>query len=420
VNNNTCVTDLAFGDAGKGTVVNRLCNEHDVSVVVRHNGGCQAAHSVVTDDGRQHTFAQFGSGTFWRVPTFLSKYALVEPLSLLVEARHLEEVGVVNPLDLMFVSPEAVMTTPYHWLLNRWREEQRGAQAHGTCGRGVGATAEYALLDPDALRVGDLVDPIAAVDKLAAILTWAHEQSDGEVDGPRPDEVLARYDEFCRTVKLVGDGALRASAQVAPIVFEGAQGVLLDEDWGFHPHTTWSHTTPRNAALLCEEYGLGDLDVIGVTRAYTTRHGAGPFVAEDPTLDLPEPHNSSSGAQGAWRVGHFDGPAVRYAVNVVRSSWNLTGIYVTHVDSVTDEAGARLCVAYVGPDAQELRILPLLAVAFDAREAQTRRLQGAKPILRPFGRWPEEDICDFLEAPMYGFSRGPCTSEGVFTAGARA
>ena len=108
------VVGLGFGDECKGATVDWLCATTDVEAVVRFNGGPQAAHNVITPDGRHHTFAQFGSGSFHEIPTYLSKYMLVNPFNLLVEAEHLAELGVMDPMSLVYIDQDALLVTPYH------------------------------------------------------------------------------------------------------------------------------------------------------------------------------------------------------------------------------------------------------------------------------------------------------------------
>src|SRR5258707_5943403 len=137
------VVDLGYGDAGKGTVVDWLCSPGQAGgprTVVRFNGGAQAAHNVVTQDGRHHTFAQFGSGTLSApgTRTYLSRFMLVDPLALVGEAEHLARLGVAAPLALVAIDRDALLTTPYHQAANRAREAARGAARHGSCGMGVG------------------------------------------------------------------------------------------------------------------------------------------------------------------------------------------------------------------------------------------------------------------------------------------
>jgi adenylosuccinate synthase len=116
----------------------------------------------------------------------------------------------------------------------------------------------------------------------------------------------------------------------APTVGDCREPARLDQHHGFHPHTTWSSTTPANARLLLAEIG-GRARVLGVTRTSTTRHGAGPLPTEDASLRarLPEPHNGDGGYQGPWRVGHLDAVLLRHAI---RACGGIDGLAVTHLD----------------------------------------------------------------------------------------
>jgi len=311
----TIVVDLGYGDAGKGSIVDWLCHAaagQSVHTVVRFNGGAQAAHNVVTPGGRHHTFAQFGSGTLSSpgTRTFLSRFMLVDPLALVAEAEHLASLGVADPLGLVAIDRDALLTTPYHQAANRAREAARGGSRHGSCGMGIGETAAYSLARPDdAPRVGDCESPARLTRKVALLRDRV--AGDGSLGPlPPPQDVTAACQAVAGRVTLTGDGYLaRLLRQRGSVVFEGAQGVLLDEWRGFHPYTTWSTTTFENAEALLKEAGMpGEALRLGVTRAYLTRHGPGPFVTEDPTLELPVPLGR---ARRSWRsvaAAQPDGP----------------------------------------------------------------------------------------------------------------
>ncbi len=133
------VVDLGFGDAGKGTITDHLTRARGAHTVVRFNGGAQAGHNVVTDDGRHHTFAQLGAGSFSPgVRTWLSRHVVVHPTALIVEAWHLARSGVADPLSRVTVSAAAKVVTPFHQAATRLRELARGDARHGSCGVGVG------------------------------------------------------------------------------------------------------------------------------------------------------------------------------------------------------------------------------------------------------------------------------------------
>lgn len=342
--NDIIVVDLGFGDAGKGATVDYLCSPDtglDVSAVVRFNGGAQAAHNVIVD-GRHHTFSQFGAGTLSGVPTVLSQHVLVEPLALAAEARQLERLGVPNPLSLIHIDGRALVTTPFHIMMNRAKEDLRGAARHGSCGKGIGETVAFSLEFPDdALRVADCAQPNIMRRKLSALARWCA-SSIGRL--PCIDSIMDAYTEFAAALRLSDDGDLAMLADRGRLIFEGAQGVLLDEWRGFHPHTTWSTVEPSNARAMIDELGR-DAYVLGTTRTYATRHGAGPMPSERAELGivLPELHNGAGKYQGAFRVGDLDLVMLRYGVDVCDG---VDGLSVTHLDAV--ERGVGVVARYVG------------------------------------------------------------------------
>lgn len=374
----TIVVDLGFGDAGKGATVDRLCASGSVHAVVRFNGGAQAAHNVVTDDGRHHTFAQFGSGMFHSgVDTHLSRFVLVEPLALAAEADHLRRVGVPNALDRITIDRDALLTTPFHAAANRAREIARGADRHGSCGIGVGETMAYQLLHPaDAPRVGDSRGTLRR--RLSALRDRVADEFGANVltGVPTVDECLTVYGAFADRVRMTGEGFLSTLLRRGDVVFEGAQGVLLDEWHGFHPYTTWSTTTFSNAEQLLVEAGIpGEATRLGVLRTYTTRHGPGPFVTEDATLDVVEPHNGTGSWQGCFRVGHFDAVAHRYAIEVCGG---VDALALTHLDRLSD-VDIKMCVGYD----PLVSLTPAPPGDLDRQARVTSALFGCSPVYDP-------------------------------------
>lgn len=426
------VVDLGFGDAGKGTLTDWLVRRHEARLVVRFNGGAQAGHNVVTDDGRHHTFSQLGAGSFVPgVATHLAHSTVFHPLALHVEARYLADSGVPDGLARVTVSERARVITPFHQAVGRLRELGRGANRHGTCGVGVGETVRDALAHPnDTLLAGDLCRPEvllrkarAAQERLRAEAAHlrqsilghsdatrerlrmeaddARQPSPGHSDATRerlraeaadvrytsvghPDaarerlrmeagdarhsvldhpeaaqelalledsDIPSRWVEAVSVIhpkqRVVGDDWLGDRLREGHTVFEGAQGVLLDEWRGFHPHTTWSTCTFDPALALLREHGFdGDVHRLGVLRAYATRHGEGPFPTEEPSLapSVPEPHNTAEGWQGGFRVGAFDAVLARYALQVCGG---VDSLAVTHADRLTPQWS--VCSAYRAP-----------------------------------------------------------------------
>lgn len=166
------ITGLGFGDESKGCITDLLCRAYGSDLVVRHNGGPQAAHTVYTDDGRHHVFAQFGAGTFNPgCRTLLSRYMLVNPISMLIENEHLFSQGVSDALERVYVDSRALVVTPFHRALNRLREMARGTEKHGSCGKGIGETVFHAMRYPKEAFYVDDFHSDAWVIKLAAIMT---------------------------------------------------------------------------------------------------------------------------------------------------------------------------------------------------------------------------------------------------------
>ena len=360
------IADLSYGDAGKGSVVDYLTRQHQAHMVVRYNGGAQAAHNVVESSGRHHTFAQFGSGTF--IPgtrTHLSRFMLVNPLNMFKEEQHLRSIGIDDAFQRTSLDEAALIITPFQQSANRLHEIARANERHGSCGMGIGETMQdFLACGPQVLFARDLPQRATVLKKLRFLRDLKLSQLE-EIQYQLPDTQQARqelktlydpaliedcadlYQHFASLVAIVDDRYFSSLLdQPGTIIFEGAQGVLLDEWFGFHPYTTWSTTTFNNAEQLLQEQGYSDkIARIGIIRAYTTRHGAGPCVTEDAQLStvLSDTHNISNPWQRAFRVGYLDLIATRYALDVVES---VDALAVTNLDRLAQLPGWKLCEAY--------------------------------------------------------------------------
>jgi adenylosuccinate synthase len=451
VNGHVIVVDLGYGDAGKGTTVDWLCARgqegargRPVQAVVRFNGGAQAAHHVLAPGGGRsgghsggpHAFAQFGSGTFTPgTRTFLSRFMLVDPLALVAEAEHLRHLGVPGPLGLVTVDRDALLTTPYHRAANRAREAARDDGRHGSCGMGIGETASYALTYPqDAPRAADMTTPRVLERKLALLRDRLTTELAGlggmpelaslpefrtVIGGlPAAADVAAVYRTVAGRVTLAADDYLATLLKAGPVVFEGAQGVLLDEWRGFHPYTTWSTTTFENAETLLREAGQpGAATRLGVTRTYQTRHGPGPFPTEDPTLALPEAHNANGRWQGPFRTGHLDAVALGYAAEV---AGGVDAVALTHLDTAREHAAdLRICRAYDLGGRTVTRIEPGPPCDLAYQESLTATLLKARPVYERTGSGPAagtaadwaDAVAGILRAPVVLRSHGPALTD---------
>jgi adenylosuccinate synthase len=216
--------------------------------------------------------------------------------------------------------------------MNQIRELARGMDDHGSCGVGIGETAADALADPlNVMRAFDLRSHDTIHWKLKALkyrkLAEAQAIVQGKPsramhepllllnDGHIFKEILNNLFIIGRAMRIDDRSEMEASIAHGNIVLEGAQGILLDEWFGFHPHTTWSTTTSANARAFLVNMGFhGSVGTIGVTRAYATRHGAGPFPTWDESISNPLEHNKTHPWQGGFRHGAFDAVTARYAL----------------------------------------------------------------------------------------------------------
>ncbi len=309
-----------YGDEGKGLMTDyHIAPAGKDGIVVRFNGGAQAGHTVTTPGGLRHVFSHFGSGTLAGAATYLSRHFVCHPSLFLKEADVLAAAGVALPP--VFVDERAPVSTLYDILLNQVVERHRGAGRHGSCGMGFGETIERNLDPAFALSVGDLRQGSAyLLNRLAAIRADYVPRRLAALGIPMldsqaaewlaSDEALQRYVHaamtFRRATQCARPEVLRDSAQV---VFEGAQGLLLDQDRGAFPYVTRSHTGIRNALDVAGEAGIGTLDITYVTRAYLTRHGAGPLAGELPGAPYPgieDRTNVPNEFQGRLRFAHLD------------------------------------------------------------------------------------------------------------------
>ncbi len=397
--------DLGFGDAGKGSMVDYLARRYDAHTVVRYNGGAQAGHRVVMPGAapQEHVFAQFGSGALAGAATHLSRFMLLDPLAMMAEAQHLSELGAPDPFAGATIDAGALVITPFQRAANRLKELARGAGRHGSCGMGIGETQADALAFGErVLFAGDLAKPAVLREKLQFLRAvnlakapafppdlTASAQIAAEWEmlaaADWADWLLPAYADFASTARMVSGNHLDAILrQPGTVIFEGAQGVLLDEWRGFHPYTTWSTTTLANANQLLGKAGYGGrVARLGITRAYTTRHGAGPLVSEDAglTAALPDAANGFGAWQRDFRVGWLDLVMLRYALDVAGP---LDALAVTCLDRLAALPALRVCGHYRSGDA----LIERLTLAPGGRDLDyqaelTRLLMRCQPSLIP-------------------------------------
>ncbi len=344
---NTIIVGLQWGDEGKGKIVDYLTERSDV--VARAQGGSNAGHTVISG-GTKYVLHLIPSGILWPdKKCVIGNGVVIDPIGLLQEIDKLRGQGVVITPENLVISEHAHLTLRYHRELDKAREKQRGANAIGTTGRGIGPT--YAdKIERQGLRVTDLRDP----GKLAVEIKWRaelhnHELQAAGFDKVDVDAVVAEVTaaaerlrpHILNTVVYLNE-ALAAGKRV---LFEGAQGSYLDIDHGTYPFVTSSNTTAGGA---CTGSGVSPRrieQVIGVAKAYTTRVGAGPFVTEDDGIsdmlhDMGREFGATTGR--ARRCGWLDAVLLRYSVMVN----GCDSVAITNLDGLDGLDTIKICVAY--------------------------------------------------------------------------
>ena len=336
-----------WGDEGKGKITDLLSRSADV--VVRPQGGVNAGHTIVVK-GQTFKLHLIPSGILYPdTECIIGSGTVIDPKILLQEFDQLERLNV--SASNLFISQTAHITMPYHRLIDQASEEQRGKHKIGTTGRGIGPT--YAdKSERTGIRVVDLMD----ADTLRKRLTWAINYNNVILEklynlAPLdPEEVIREYQVYADRLRPhVIDSSLKiydAIQQRKNILFEGAQGTLLDLDHGTYPYVTSSNPIAGGA---CVGSGIGPtmIDrVIGVAKAYTTRVGEGPFPTElDGELnqllcDRGAEFGTTTGRRR--RCGWFDGVIGRYAVRIN----GLDCLAITKLDVLDELDEINVCVAY--------------------------------------------------------------------------
>jgi adenylosuccinate synthase len=344
---NTIIVGLQWGDEGKGKIVDYLTERSDV--VARAQGGSNAGHTVISG-GTKYVLHLIPSGILWpEKKNVIGNGVVIDPLGLLQEIAKLRGQGVSITPENLFISEHAHLTLSYHRALDKAREKQRGENAIGTTGRGIGPT--YAdKIERQGLRVTDLRDP----DKLAHEIKWRAELHNLELEAagfPKVDvdavvaEVTAAAEQLrphiVNTVVYLNE-ALAAGKRV---LFEGAQGSYLDIDHGTYPFVTSSNTTAGGA---CTGSGVSPRridQVVGVAKAYTTRVGGGPFVTEDGGIsdmlhDMGREFGATTGR--ARRCGWLDAVLLHYSVMVN----GCDSLAITNLDGLDGLDTIKICTAY--------------------------------------------------------------------------
>jgi adenylosuccinate synthase len=379
---NTCVVGLQWGDEGKGKVVDILAERSDV--VVRYGGGSNAGHTVVIGDSR-FALHLLPSGAI-RAGTLcvIANAVVVDPEVLIKEIDGLAERG-ISLAGRLFISENAHVVLDYHKREDQLREESLGKQKIGTTVRGIGPCYADKVGRSYAIRMSDFRDLNALAEKLRMILAYKNKLFAAlyEAEPMNVDTVIENCKRYAeRLVSCTVDTTELLHTAIGngkAILFEGAQGSLLDLDHGTFPYVTSSNSSSLGLPSGCGVPAKMVNKYIGVAKAYTTRVGAGPFPTEQDN-DIGEyirvkGHEYGTTTGRPRRCGWFDGVAAAYSIRI----GSVDSVALMHLDTLTGIKQLNLCRAYE-IDGQEKTFFP----------ANIDRLAKAKPIYETLPGWDED------------------------------
>jgi adenylosuccinate synthase len=376
---NVAVIGSQWGDEGKGKIVDWLSERADV--VVRFQGGHNAGHTLVIGN-KTYKLSLLPSGVVRGKLSVIGNGVVVDPWALLKEIETLRGQGVEVTPKILAVAENAALILPLHSKLDLLREEARGASKIGTTGRGIGPAYEDKVARR-AIRVCDLLDPKALDAKVDALLLHHNALLRGmgadQIDG---SELIAQLREVAPKiapfVKTVWKDLNEARKRGDRILFEGAQGLMLDVDHGTYPYVTSSNTVAGTAATG-SGIGVGAVGyVLGITKAYTTRVGSGPFPSE-----LTDQIGQTLGERGREfgtvtgrkrRCGWFDAALVRQSAKV----GGINGIALTKLDVLDGFEELKICVGY-----------EIEGKRFDYLPSASHLQAAAKPVYETIEGWSE-------------------------------
>ncbi|SUB32584.1 adenylosuccinate synthase [[Pasteurella] mairii] len=383
-----------WGDEGKGKIVDLLTDR--VKYVVRYQGGHNAGHTLIIN-GEKTVLRLIPSGILRdNVTCLIGNGVVLSPSALMQEMGELESRG-IKVRERLLISEACPLILPYHVAMDHAREAALGKKAIGTTGRGIGPAYEDKVARRG-LRVGDLFNRAAFAEKLKNILEYynfqlVHYYKVEPVDYQKTlDDVLAVADVITSMVADVTTILDTARKNGDNILFEGAQGTMLDIDQGTYPYVTSSNTT---AGGVSTGSGFGPRHinyVLGIVKAYCTRVGGGPFTTElfdDVGAEIARKGNEFGAVTGRpRRCGWFDAVAIRRAIQVN----SISGFCMTKLDVLDGFDEVKICVGYKMPNGDVVEYAPLAA----------KDWEGVEPIYETMPGWKENTfgVTDVNQLPL--------------------
>lgn len=390
--NSFVLCGMQWGDEGKGVFTDYLAHKENVDAVVRYNGGSQASHTVITPDGILHKFSQLGSGMFLKTcETYLTENMVINLDSLMVELEVFSEKTKISIRDLIsriHIHENCFVVTPYHKLMNKLRELSKGENRRGSVGTGV-SEVRYFLSDqkkfpfspPLGLQVKDIFNEYSnnpIIGRLEALQEYVNDfyitnkeviykNLPDNIKGSLEKEInyllsprgymgvashyitdIKRAKETLnlkRCIYKTYEQTMRKNVKIA--VFEGSQGLLLDGTYGIKPNTTFLDTT--NHYALDISYYRDNIKVIGLAKAFLSRHGMGIFPTETDEVSskIVDPNQEETYWNGKIRFGWFDAVLLRYAQKINQ----VEELYLSALDKLDAFEKIKVCNEYIYTDA---------------------------------------------------------------------
>ncbi|MDR0874951.1 MAG: adenylosuccinate synthase [Clostridiales Family XIII bacterium] len=376
----TAVVGAQWGDEGKGKIIDVLAAEADM--VVRGQGGNNAGHTVVTG-GKKYALHLIPSGVLNPgTDNVIGNGVVLDPKGFFEEIETLSKDGA--DVSRIFVSDRAHLVFPYHKEIDKLNELAKGAFSIGTTQKGIGPCYEDKAARTG-LRAGDMLRPERFAEKLTIRIDAANDKIVKLLGGDAIDKeaIVSEYVDYAKRLapyitdtSVLVDEALKAGKRV---LFEGAQGAMLDLDLGTYPYVTSSHPISGGFTIGSGVGGSVIDKVVGITKAYTTRVGAGPFVTEllDDTGDLirERGHEYGTTTGRPRRCGWFDGVVVRYSARI--NGTTTTALMLLDVLDAFDEIN--LCYAYEH-EGREIANFP----------ADLELIEESKPLYRTVKGWKQD------------------------------
>jgi adenylosuccinate synthase len=419
---NVIVIGAQWGDEGKGKITDLLSRSADV--VVRYQGGVNAGHTIVVK-GQTFKLHLIPSGILYpKTDCIIGSGTVIDPQVLITELEQLKKVNIST--DNLFISETAHVTMPYHRMIDKASEERRGSHKIGTTGRGIGPT--YAdKSERTGIRMLDLMDSQQLQEQLEWTINYKNIILEKLYSLPPldPKQVIDEYLGYAERLRpFVVDASLKiynAIQRRRNILFEGAQGTLLDLDHGTYPYVTSSNPVAGGA---CVGTGLGPtmIDrVIGVSKAYTTRVGEGPFPTEldgeigELLCDRGAEFGTTTGRKR--RCGWFDAVIGRYAVRIN----GLDCLAITKLDVLDELEEIEVCVAYE-IDGVNCENFPSSAKKFSSCRPIYKTLPGWKQPTGNCRSWSDlprqaqeylKYLEELMEVPIAIVSLGPSRDQTI-------